>query len=235
MKFFFLPFLAFSLLLPSSLPFAFAQETAPVANAPAEANAMLTSAPDESSPSKFSHPYYSLTGAISVPQPITLGVQVGWDSVPRLQAFFEGGYFKYSLASGRYISEYSFTTGVHYHPFGKAFYLGGSLGYRHLGLVADISSLKTDTGEVIASDATLALNTFFLGLVVGWEWKWSERLSFGMEIGAQLALLHGGNITILPNPGSTVTDLSVSYEQTTDRLSGFPLPQIALARFIYRL
>jgi hypothetical protein len=210
----------------------FAQEVVPSSSPTNE-----SSIPDVSAlgVSKFSNPHYALTAAVEVPQPLTLGVEVSWDSLPQLQAFLEGGYFKYSLSSGRDISEFGFMTGVHYHPCHNWFYVGGSIGYRHLGFVADISSLKSDTGQVIASNATLSLNALFLGLFVGGEWAWSERLSFSADLGAQFAMLHGGEINILPSPGSPPYDLSVTYQQTTDRLSGFPLPQIALMRFIYKL
>ena len=185
--------------------------------------------------SRFKNPHYAFTAGIEVPQPLTLGVLVNWDSMPKVKVFFEGGYFKYSLSSGRDISEFGFMTGIHYHPNQNWFFVGGSLGYRHIGFIANISSLKSDTGQVIASNATLGLNALFLALFMGGEWEWSQHLSLSVDLGAQFAMLHGGEINILPSPGSPAYDLSVSYQQTTDRLSGFPLPQLALLRFIYKL
>ena len=187
----------------------------------------------------FPDPHYSFAAAISIPQPIALGAEVAWPSLPKLVGFFEAGYFRYPLSStaSRSGSVMSILVGTRYHPFSNWFYVTGELGYRRLGLTVDISSLKSsDTGQSLASTAQLSLSSLVLGVLVGGEFHMTERFSFAFDLGVQLGLLHSGSVKINPaanDDGST--DLSVDGERALDRLSGLPLPQIALVRLIFKL
>lgn len=188
------------------------------------------------SPSSQNHTHYALTTAIAVPQPLTIGVQVHQDAVPSLDAFLEGGFFKYPLtSSSRSFSDYSFEAGLRYHPFQNWFYTTGEIGFRHIGVTVDISNLKQD-GVALANSATLSLGTFFFGLLIGGEWDLSQNISFAFDLGMQFALIHTGGITIQADPSQDPgTDLSVEDAAEMKRISGLMLPQVALARLIFNL
>jgi hypothetical protein len=171
----------------------------------------------------------SLTSAVEFPQPLTLGVQYKTAALPAWVAFYEVGFFQYSFSGGgRSISTYSMETGVRYHPFLNGFYIGSQLGFRKIGLQVDISNLKQD-GVSLANTANASLGTFYAGLFMGQEWRLGRSFGIALDAGLQLALLHSGGITIEADPSlGDGTDLSVSDRKQMNRLSGLPLPQIAI-------
>jgi hypothetical protein len=178
---------------------------------------------------------FALTTAVAFPQPLTLGIQVHKTDTPDFDAFYEAGFFKYPLTNAtRSFSDYSIDAGVRWHPFHNWFYTSAALGYRQIGISVDISNLKQD-GLALANSATLSIGTFFLGLLVGGEWKLTSNVSFAFDLGIQLALLHTGGIEIHADPAqdSDPNDLTVDDNKELRRISGLPLPQIAILRFIW--
>jgi hypothetical protein len=178
----------------------------------------------------------SLTSAVEFPQPLTLGVQYKTAALPAWVAFYEVGFFQYSFSGGgRSISTYSMETGVRYHPWLNGFYVGGQLGFRKIGLEVDISGLKQD-GVSLANTAHASLGTLYAGVFGGFEWRLGPRFGLALDAGLQLALLHSGSISIEADPSlEDGTDLSVSDRKQMDRISGLPLPQIAILRMIWYL
>ncbi|NDF14115.1 DUF3575 domain-containing protein [bacterium] len=178
----------------------------------------------------------SVTSAVEFPQPLTLGLQYKTDAHPEWVAFYEVGFFQYSFSGGgRSISTYSMETGVRYHPFLNGFYVGSQLGFRKIGLQVDISNLKQD-GVSMADTATASLGTLYAGLFSGYEWRLGKGFGIAFDAGLQLALLHAGGIRIEADPSlGDGTDLSVSDRKQMDRISGLPLPQIAILRLIWYL
>lgn len=177
---------------------------------------------------------FAVTAAVAIPQPLTIGVQAHRTNQPNLDAFYEAGFFKYPLSSAtRSGSDYTFEAGLRYHPFSNWFYVSGELGFRHIGLNVDISNLKQD-GVALANTATLSVGTFFAGFLVGGEWRLGERFALAFDLGLQLALIHTGGITINADPSQTDgTDNSVDDQKELKRISGLPLPQIAVFRLIW--
>jgi len=176
----------------------------------------------------------AFTTAIAFPQPLTIGIQGHRENQPYLDAFYEGGFFKYPItAATRSFNDYSMAVGLRYHPFHNWFYTSAAIGFRHVGLSVDISNLKQD-GVALANTATLSMGTFFVGLMVGGEWKFTQSFGLAFDLGMQLALLHTGGIQIKADPAQDDgTDLSVDDSKEMSRISGLPLPQIAIFRFIW--
>jgi hypothetical protein len=177
-----------------------------------------------------------VTSAVSLPQPLLLGVRLRPSAAPDWESFFEGGWFRYGFGSGkRTLSTATLKGGARYHPFSNGWFVAGELGFRWVDLVVDISNLKLD-GVSLADTAVARLGTLFGGLLVGGEWSVSDRLSLGFDLGVQLALLHAGSILIHAAPDQEAgTDNTVSDRKAMERISGLPLPQIAVLRLVWYL
>jgi len=171
---------------------------------------------------------------IEFPQPLTLGVQYKTDALPAWDAFYKVGFFDFPFSNGsRAVSIYSMEVGARYHPLLNGFYVAGQLGFRKIGVTVDISNLKQD-GVSLASTATASLGTVYTGILLGHEWRLSPRLSLAVDAGIQFALIHSGGITITMDPGQDDgTDNSVSDQKEMRRISGLPLPQIAVLRLVW--
>lgn len=185
---------------------------------------------------QFKGSHYALTTSITVPQPLALGVQANWDSLPGWEVYAEGGYFRYPWSnSSRQFADYSFQVGVRVHPFSNWFFVATELGYRHIGLLADISSLKQG-GQALASTAQLSIKSFFLALLVGGEWQISDSLSYAFDLGLQFEVIRSGGVNILPDPNDPDPgDLTVNTDAALSRISSLPLPQVALIRLIWKI
>ncbi len=176
----------------------------------------------------------AFTTGISVPQPLTIGWELDDLSIPQLHYFAEGGYFYLPLSTRlKDISIWSIQAGARYFPFQNWLYFSGALGFRHIGLGADISSLKMD-GVSLANDANLSLNAAVANLCAGGQWFLSPHVALSAELGLQLPIpgLHGGSTTIVQDVPDG-TDLSVDDADALRRITGMSLPQIALIRFIW--
>jgi hypothetical protein len=178
---------------------------------------------------------FAFTTAIAFPQPLTIGVQVHSRDAPNFDVFYQAGFFRYPLGSSdRSFSDYSIEAGVRYHPFGNWFYTTAELGFRHVGVVVDLTNLKQD-GVQLANSATLSLGTFYAGVLVGGEWKVSTHFSLAFDMGVEIAIIHTGGLTIQadstedPDPN----DLQVDDSLAMGRISGLPLPTIGLLRLIW--
>jgi len=177
---------------------------------------------------------HGIITAITVPQPLALGYEVIYPSIPELHFFAEGGYFVMPLSGHlKNASVWSIQAGARFFPFDNWFYLAGSLGFRQVGLGTDISNLQVN-GVSLANTADLRLNAAILGLAVGGQWFLSPKVAFSFDLGVQLAipLLHGGNTSIVQDTPDG-TDLSVDDADALYRITSIPLPQIALVRFIW--
>ncbi len=176
----------------------------------------------------------ALTTGISVPQPLTVGWEMDSLAIPELHFFAEGGYFYLPLSSRlKNFSVWSVQAGARYFPFQNWVYFSGALGYRQLGLGADISNLKMD-GVSLANQANLSLKAALLNLCAGGQWFLSPKVALSAEIGFQLPipLLHGGSTSIIQDQPDG-TDLGVDDQDALERITGMLLPQIALVRFIW--
>lgn len=199
----------------------------------AQASEVSAAARDNSNPRAGTT--LALTTAVQFPQPLTIGIEAKRDSNPNVVAFFEGGFFKYPFSgSSRSVSDYSIETGIRYHPFSSGFFVTGELGFRHIGVNVDISNLKQD-GIALANTAVGSIGTYYLGLLAGYQWKLTQSLSLAMDLGIQLALLHSGSITINPINNEDGTDYTVEDSKEMNRISGLPVPQIAVFRLIWNL
>jgi hypothetical protein len=222
--------LTFSLLMVFSIAHAEPEEGKPVYVMPAAVKDFVIEKKEILNP-------WAVTAAITVPQPLTIGIERKFDVENQLSAFLEGGWFKYSFGEGksRSVKDYSIISGVRYRPFLNWLTLTGELGFRHIGVQVDISNLKMD-GQSLANTATLGVNALFLGILVGGQWLISENVAVGFDVGLQMSvpLAHGGKVDIRQNPSQVDgSDLSVDDEEVMKRISSIPIPQIALARFVW--
>lgn len=177
---------------------------------------------------------WAILTAITVPQPLAVGVLRELASHPDLAYYVEGGWFRFGFGNNRAINDWSVSVGVRYRPRSDWFVTGLSFGYRRVGLTADISGLQAE-GEPIASRASLDLNALFFGIFVGGQWPLSSQVSIGFDLGAQLAVVPWGDVTIDSAPGADNTDLSVDASRSMRRIANLPIPQIALVRVIWYL
>ncbi len=180
---------------------------------------------------------YSITSAITLPQPLSVGVTLSHPDFQNWKGFIEGGYFKYPISeSSRSFSALSIQSGLRYFPFqDSGWYVFSSLGFRELGVKVDLSNLKSD-GVSLASSARLKLRALFLGAGFGGIFELNSWLSLGFDVGVQLSLIGGGSVTIDPSAeADSQTDLSVEADQALARLSSLPVPTIGLLRFEFRL
>lgn len=177
---------------------------------------------------------HGFTTGIVLPQPLSIGYEVIYPELPSLHFFVEGGYFTLPL-SGRLkrASIWSVEVGTRWFPFQNCWYLSGTLGFRQIGLSTDISNLKLD-GVSLANNADLTLNAAIAGVTVGGQWYLSPKVAFTAELGLQLPIpsLHGGKTRIVQDVPDG-TDLSVDDADALSRITSIPVPQIALARFIW--
>ena len=178
----------------------------------------------------------AVMSAVEFPQPLTLGVQYRSDQMPAWDAYAKTGFFSYPFSSSsRSVSIYSMEVGARYHPFLNGFYVASGLGFRKLGITVDISNLKQD-GVSLANTAVANVGTVYTGIQLGHEWRLSAKVALAVDLGIQFALLHSGGITIETDPAqSDGTDNSVSDRLEMNRISGLPLPQIAVLRFLWYL
>lgn len=214
----------------------------PPAEKPAELQPL-----DESTPSVNStvdNPYRTSIGddhfrlgiitAITVPQPLSIGLEAVPESNRDLSFFVEGGYFRLSFGNNRILSNWTVMSGVRYHPFSDWFLIGLQFGFRHIGFNADISSYKSEGEAPLASSAGLSLNTVFFGLIVGGQWSLSKNVTLGVDLGAQLSPISWGNVGVNVDQNSAdPTDPYVDASDSLGRISKLPIPQIALVRIIW--
>jgi hypothetical protein len=176
----------------------------------------------------------AFTTSVSFPQPLMIGIETHRADTPYIAAFYEAGFFKYPITtSTRSVSDYSMEAGIRYHPFHNWFYLVSELGFRHIGINVDISNLKQD-GVALANTAQGSIGTFFTGLLAGGQWQLGQSFALAFDLGYQFAIFHTGSITINTDPSQEDgTDYSVDDAREMKRISGLPIPQIALFRLVW--
>ena len=177
---------------------------------------------------------HGITAGMTLPQPLSLGYEHILSELPQFHFFAEGGYFYWPLSSRlKNISAWSLQAGTRYFPLHNWFYVSGALGFRQLGVGADISNLKMD-GVSLANTADLKLNAAILGVAMGGQWNINADMALAVDLGVQLPipLLHGGTTEIIQDQPDG-TDLDVDDSDALYRISGMVVPQIALIRFIW--
>jgi hypothetical protein len=177
---------------------------------------------------------HALTAGMVLPQPLSLGYEYIHPNLDQFHFYAEGGYFYWPLSSRlKSISAWSLQAGTRFFPLQNWFYVSGALGFRQIGVGADISSLKMD-GVSLANSADLKLNAAIVGIALGGQWSINADMALGVDLGVQLPipLLHGGTTEIIQDQPDG-SDLSVDDSAALYRISGMPVPQIALIRFIW--
>ncbi len=177
---------------------------------------------------------HGLTAGMVLPQPLSLGYEYIHPDLEQFHFFAEGGYFYWPLSSRlKSISAWSLQAGTRFFPLRNWFYVSGALGFRQIGVGADISNLKMD-GVSLANSADLKLNAGIFGIALGGQWNINADMALGVDLGVQLPipLLHGGTTEIVQDQPDG-SDLSVDDSDALYRISGMVVPQIALIRFIW--
>ena len=180
-------------------------------------------------------PRHAITTGIEVPQPLSIGYEITYPSLPMLHFFAEGGYFYMPLnGSLKKAVIWSVQGGARYFPFQSWWYLTGSLGFRQIELAANISNLQVN-GVALANDADLFLNAMIVNTAVGGQWFLSKNVAISVELGVQLPVpgLHGGVTSIVQTSTQNGLDLSTDSSNALEAITNNPIPQIALVRFIW--
>jgi hypothetical protein len=169
---------------------------------------------------------------VSLPQPLTVGIEAFRTNAENIKIFIDTGYFQYPFSSSpRTFKEFSVNAGVRYYPFNNWFYTSGALGYRWLSYsLSDISALRGIDGEILANALGIHLTTFYTSIAFGFNVHVSSRVIFGFEIGAQLPIMGSAAQEIQTSSGTTTTGA-----EGFSRIARFPIPQITLFRLSWML
>jgi hypothetical protein len=167
---------------------------------------------------------------ISLPQPLTIGIEAFRTNAENIKVFIDTGYFQYPVSSPT-IKEFSVNAGVRYYPFNNWFYTSGGLGYRWINYSrSDFGALRGIDGEILANALGIHLMSYYASIAFGFNVHVSNRVNFGFELGAQIPFMGSAAQEIVTPTGTT--------SQGTDafaRWARFPIPQITLFRLSWML
>jgi hypothetical protein len=176
--------------------------------------------------------------AISFPQPLQVGVEIGRASLPELRGFADLGYLRLPISGGeKNFRAFSTQLGIRFFPGDRWYFLLLSLGYRYLGAAAEMSAFKIED-QVVANQGTLAFHTLFTRFAVGADFHLSPRLLLGFDLGYQFALLGAAKMELSDSQsGQTSSNSDTLYVDSSPmrRISKLGLPQLTLLRLTWQM
>lgn len=177
--------------------------------------------------------------ALALPQPLAIGAETFRAHDTALRGFGSIGYVPVPLpGSGKSLSIFSIQAGARYFPWKRGFFGAFCLGYRHIAFSADTSAFKLDD-VVVATNGTIDLHTVFLGSSLGAEFSLSQSLTFGFDLGLQLALMGSGRMNLVDSQTGTDSSnsdiLAINDPSSMERVAKLLLPQITLFRLTWHL
>lgn len=194
----------------------------------------LTEVPASVSPEWRISPQISMT----FPQPIQFGAEFRKGLSSNLRPFGEFGYLRLPISGGsKSFKVFSTQVGLRFFPRNGSFFILAGMGYRYLGLAADVSAFKID-GDVEVTQGSVGLRTFFTRFALGGDFQISNHLQLGFDVGIQYPLLGGADINLVDTAtGENSSNSAILYVDSTpmNRVAKLPLPQITLLRLTWLL
>ncbi len=173
---------------------------------------------------------------IGFPQPLQLGCQIFSD--PTFRVFSDIGFIRFPPSGdSKFIRLFNYQVGTMWFPFNSWFFLSGAMGYRRIGLAADMSGFKIGD-QVVSSKGEIDLHTFYFAPSFGILMNISERISLGIDFGAQIALYSVGNMNFSNDKGedsSNSADLATDSSRAFSRIAALLVPQVTLIKLVWRL
>jgi hypothetical protein len=181
----------------------------------------LTDPKSQESSSVFT-PFFSL----GLPVPVSLGVQYSAD--PEFSAFMSAGYIPITITSNFSYNSGHLEVWGRWHPFLGAFFIGSMAGYQNLQVRTNLN-LGSLSPEGVPIDTVISLNSFYLGIGLGWMWAISSKLYLGFDLGIQVPFFANGGVSV-NSTSSAGQDLQKASTDAFSYFAYFPLPRINLLR-----
>ena len=185
--------------------------------------------------------------SISLPQTLQLGVEAyctegAFYCQDKLRGYLDLGGLMYPLVlSDRALSVFNLETGVRYFPFSlastfnPAFFTGMALGFRNVGIKADLSDFQVD-GATLVSSALISLSTVYMGPFVGVKFSLGNGFLLEANVGIQLPLYASGFMYLSNgNTGASSNNseqLQVDSGVAISRIARILLPSVTAVRLI---
>lgn len=179
---------------------------------------------------------------VSFPELLQLGVRTRCqqECLPMLQDLefhLSGGGMLYPwVRSDRSFEVLGVQAGTRWFPGQSSFFLLMDLGYRHVGVAADLSFLQIE-GETVASSTSVSFSTLYVKPGFGVSFSLGQSWRFEMELGVQLPWLSSGRMSFLNQATGENSSNSARLQTNSDvamsRIAGLILPQVTLARFVH--
>ena len=179
--------------------------------------------------------------SVSLPQTIQLGVEGyctegAFFCMEKLRGYVDMGGLMYPLVeSDKSLSVFNLETGVRYFPSSSPFFAGFALGFRNVGLKADLSALRVD-GAALASSAAINLSTVYVGPLMGVKFTLGNGFLLEANAGIQLPLYASGYMYLLNGDtganSNNSEELQVDSKIAMTRIAGILLPSLTMIRLI---
>jgi hypothetical protein len=179
--------------------------------------------------------------SVSFPQAFQVGVQGfctegGWICSPNLSGYFDLGGIYYPMGSNdRSLGVFSLETGARYY-FSESHWFGGlALGFRNLGLSADLSSFRID-GEALATQGSIQLSTLYLSPVVGARFSLGNQYLFEFNLGVQVPFYANGFLFLRNDKNGQNSDNSAVLQTDSkvafSRIAALIVPSFTVFRVV---
>jgi len=180
--------------------------------------------------------------SLAAPQPLKLGAEIyctadDFFCSERLRYYMNVGYIQYPFSSSSTsFSIFSVEAGTRYFPWQSVFYVGLGLGYRQMGVSANISAFQVE-GETVATSANMNLSTPYLSPTLGVNISVGKSIFLGFDLGVQVPIFAAGSLKMIDSTTGTTSDTSAVLKVTSDRamgrIAGLIIPTVTLIRFSY--
>lgn len=180
--------------------------------------------------------------ALTFPQPVEVGVEVLQEKKTDLRLFVHVGYFRYPFFGGdKALSLTEVQTGIRYFPWtehSSHFFTLLSLGYRFVSLATapNLLSSLVINNQVLATNASVFLSTFYIVPGFGAEFPLSKRLRFSFDLGVQVPWIAFGGMALVNQNNGTDSSSTSSLQVDSDsisRIAWLILPQITFFRLTW--
>ncbi len=113
------------------------------------------------------------------------------------------------------------------------FFFGGGLGFQNLQYHTNLNlgTLSTQSGPI---PSTITLNSFYVTLGVGFNWKVGPRILLGGDFGMIVPFASFGSVT-MDSKSAAGTSLQAASEAAFGYFGQFILPRITILRLGYIL
>jgi hypothetical protein len=180
--------------------------------------------------------------SVSLPQTLQLGMEGyctegAFFCMEKLKGYVDMGGLMYPLVeSEKSLSVFNIETGTRYFPSSQLpFFLGFALGFRNVGVKADLSAFKVD-GVALASSASVNFSTVYIGPLLGVKVSLGKGFLLEANAGIQMSLYASGSMYLLNGDTGANSNnsemLQVDSKVAMSRIAGILLPSVTVIRLI---